>query len=114
MRIKRAVNKNKRKRAILKQTKGYFGARSKLVRTANQALMKSLQYSYVGRKLRKRDMRQLWIVRINAACRVNGLTYNKFMNGLKLKNITLNRKILADMAVNDKAGFASLVERVKA
>lgn len=114
MRIKRAVNKNKRKRAILKQTKGYFGARSKLVRVANQALMKSLQYSYVGRKLRKRDMRQLWIVRINAACRVNGLTYNKFMNGLKLKNITLNRKILADMAVNDKAGFASLVERVKA
>lgn len=114
MRIKRAVNKNKRKKAILKQTKGYFGARSKLVRVANQALMKSLQYSYVGRKLRKRDMRQLWIIRINAACRENEMTYNKFMNGLKLKNIALNRKILADMAVNDKAGFASLVERVKA
>jgi len=114
MRIKRAVNKNKHKRAILKQTKGFWGTKSKLVRVANQALMKSLQYAYIGRKLRKRDMRKLWIIRINAACRINGLSYSKFMNGLKLKNINLNRKILADMAVNDKASFASLVESVKA
>jgi len=114
MRIKRAVNKNKRKRAILKQTKGFWGSKSKLVRVANQALMKSLQYAYIGRKLRKRDMRQLWITRINAACRQNGLSYSKFMNGLKVNNINLNRKVLADMAVNDKAGFASLVEKVKA
>ncbi len=114
MRIKRAVNKNKHKRAILKQTKGFWGTKSKLVRVANQALMKSLQYAYIGRKLRKRDMRQLWIARINAACRINGLSYSKFMNGLKVKNINLNRKILADMAVNDKNGFAKLVEQVKA
>ncbi|NCB48610.1 MAG: 50S ribosomal protein L20 [Clostridia bacterium] len=114
MRIKRAVNKNKHKRAILKQTKGFWGTKSKLVRVANQALMKSLQYAYIGRKLRKRDMRKLWIARINAASRINGLSYSKFMNGLKLKNINLNRKVLADMAVNDKAGFASLVEKVKA
>ena len=114
MRIKRAVNKNKHKRSILKQAKGYWGARSKLVRVANQAVMKSLQYAYVGRKLRKRDMRSLWIARINAACRLNGLSYSKFINGLKVKNIDLNRKVLADMAVNDKVGFAQLCEKVKA
>ena len=114
MRIKRAVNKNKHKRAILKQAKGYWGARSKLVRVANQAVMKSLNYAYIGRKLRKRDMRSLWIARINAACRLNGLSYSKFINGLKVKNIDLNRKVLADMAVNDKAGFAQLCEKVKA
>jgi len=114
MRIKRAVNKNKHKRSILKQAKGYWGARSKLVRVANQAVMKSLQYAYIGRRLRKRDMRSLWIARINAACRLNGLSYSKFINGLKVKNIDLNRKVLADMAVNDKAGFAQLCEKVKA
>ena len=114
MRIKRAVNKNKHKRSILKQAKGYWGARSKLVRVANQAVMKSLQYAYVGRKLRKRDMRSLWIARINAACRLNGLSYSKFINGLKVKNLDLNRKVLADMAVNDKVGFAQLCEKVKA
>jgi len=114
MRIKRAVNKNKRKRAILKQTKGFRGSKSKLVRVANQALMKSLQYAYVGRKHRKRDMRTLWISRINAACRLNGISYSKFMNALKNNNITLNRKVLAEMAVNDKAGFTALVESVKA
>ena len=114
MRIKRAVNKNKHKRAILKQAKGYWGARSKLVRVANQAVMKSLNYAYIGRKLRKRDMRSLWIARINAACRLNGLSYSKFINGLKVKNIDLNRKVLADMAVNDKVGFAQLCEKVKA
>lgn len=114
MRIKRAVNKNKHKRAILKQAKGYWGARSKLVRVANQAVMKSLNYAYIGRKLRKRDMRSLWIARINAACRLNGLSYSKFINGLKVKKIDLNRKVLADMAVNDKTGFAQLCDKVKA
>ena len=114
MRIKRAVNKNKHKKAILKQAKGYWGSRSKLVRVANQAVMKSLNYAYIGRRLRKRDMRSLWIARINAACRINGLSYSKFINGLKVKNISLNRKILADMAVNDKVAFANLVEQVKA
>lgn len=114
MRIKRAVNKNKHKKAILKQAKGFWGAKSKLFRVANQAVMKSQKYAYIGRRLRKRDMRALWIARINAACRINGLSYSKFINGLKVKNIDLNRKILADMAVNDKVAFAKLVEQVKA
>lgn len=113
MRIKRAVNKRKHKKAILKQAKGYWGSRSKLVRVANQAVMKSQKYAYIGRRLRKRDMRTLWIARINAACRINGLSYSKFINGLKVKNISLNRKILADMAVNDKVAFANLVAQVK-
>ncbi|MBQ9792604.1 MAG: 50S ribosomal protein L20 [Clostridia bacterium] len=113
MRIKRAVNKKKHKRAILKQAKGYWGSRSKLVRVANQAVMKSQKYAYIGRRLRKRDMRTLWIARINAACRLNGVSYSKFINGLKVNNITLNRKILADMAVNDKVAFANLVAQVK-
>lgn len=113
MRIKRAVNKNKGKRAILKATKGYRGTRSKLVRVANQAMMKSLNYAYIGRKLRKRDMRSLWIARINAACRINNISYSKFIGGLKKANIDLNRKVLAEMAVNDKAAFASLVEKVR-
>ena len=114
MRIKRAVNKNKHKRAILKQTKGFWGARHRLVRVANESLMRSLMHAYIGRKLIKRDMRRLWITRINAGCRVNGISYSKFINGLKVKNITLNRKLLADMAVNDKPAFAKLVEEVKA
>ncbi len=113
MRIKRAVNKNKHKRAILKQAKGFWGTRSKLFRVANQAVMKSGKYAYIGRRLKKRDMRSLWIARINAACRINGMSYSKFINGLKVKNISLNRKILADMAVNDKNAFAKLVEQVK-
>lgn len=114
MRIKRAVNKNKHKKAILKQAKGFRGTRSKLVRVANESVMRSLRHAYIGRKLKKRDMRQLWIARINAGCRQNGLSYSKFMGGLRAKNIDLNRKVLADMAVNDKAGFAKLVEEVKA
>ena len=113
MRIKRAVNKNKGKRAILKATKGYRGSRSKLVRVANQAMMKSLTYAYIGRRLRKRDMRSLWIARINAACRINNISYSKFIGGLKKANIDLNRKVLAEMAVNDKTAFASLVEKVR-
>lgn len=114
MRVKRAVNKNKHKKAILKQAKGFRGTRSKLVRVANESVMRSLRHAYIGRKLKKRDMRQLWITRINAGCRQNGLSYSKFMGGLKAKNINLNRKVLADMAVNDKAGFSKLVEEVKA
>lgn len=114
MRIKRAVNKNKHKKAILKQAKGFWGTRSKLVRVANQSVMRSGRYAYIGRRLRKRDMRALWIARINAACRLNGTSYSKFINGLKVKNINLNRKILADMAVNDKEAFTKLVEQVKA
>ena len=114
MRIKRAVNKNKHKKAILKQAKGYWGRRSKVVRVANEAVMKSGQYAFAGRRRKKRDMRSLWIARINAACRLNGISYSKFINGLKVKDINLNRKVLADMAVNDKAGFTALVEKVKA
>ena len=114
MRIKRAVNKNKHKKAILKQAKGYWGRRSKVVRVANEAVMKSGQYAFAGRRRKKRDMRSLWIARINAACRLNDISYSKFINGLKVKDINLNRKVLADMAVNDKAGFTALVEKVKA
>lgn len=114
MRIKRAVNKNKHKKAILKQAKGFWGSRSKLFRVANESVMRSLRHAYIGRKLKKRDMRRLWITRINAGCRINGISYSKFMSGLKNKNIDLNRKVLADMAVNDKQAFAKLVEEVKA
>ena len=113
MRIKRSVNALKKRRAILKQAKGYRGAKSKLYRVARQAVMKSGQYAYVGRKLKKRDMRRLWIVRINAGCRANGLSYSVFINGLKNNNINLNRKVLADMAVNDVASFNKLCDMVK-
>ena len=113
MRIKRGVNAVKKRRKILKSAKGYFGAKSKLYRVARQAVMKSMMYAYIGRKAKKRDFRKLWIARINAACRINGISYSKFMHGLKLADISLNRKILADMAVNDAAGFASIVEIAK-
>lgn len=114
MRIKRGVNGVKKRRKIMKLAKGYFGAKSKLYRVAREAVMKSLNYSYVGRKAKKRDFRRLWIARINAACRLNGISYSKFMHGLNLAEITLNRKVLADMAVNDAAGFAALAEKAKA
>ena len=113
MRIKRAVNGVKKRRAILKQAKGYRGAKSKLYRVAREAVMKSGQYAYIGRRLKKRNFRSLWIQRINAACRINDISYSKFMFGLKKANITLNRKVLADMAVNDAEGFAKLVETAK-
>lgn len=113
MRIKRAVNSNKKRRAILKQAKGYFGARGKLYRVAKQAVMKSGKYAYIGRRLRKRDFRSLWITRINAACRLNNISYSKFMHGLKKSNVNLNRKMLAELAVNDPAGFTKLVEQAK-
>lgn len=114
MRIKRGVNAVKKRRKILKLSKGYFGAKSKLYRIARQAVMKSLAYAYVGRKAKKRDFRKLWIARINAAARLNGLSYSKFMHGLSLAEINLNRKVLADMAVNDAQGFAALCETAKA
>mgnify|MGYP000189535255 CR=1 FL=1 len=112
-RVKGAVTTRKRHKKILKLAKGYRGAKSKLFRTANEAVMKSLVYSYIGRKQRKRDFRQLWIARINAAARLNGLSYSKFMYGLKLAGVELNRKVLADMAVNDAEGFATLAELAK-
>ncbi len=112
-RVKGGPKTHARRKKVLKLAKGYFGAKSKLYRIANQAVMKSLVYAYRDRKAKKRDFRKLWITRINAAARMNGLSYSKFMNGLKKSNIQLNRKILADMAVNDAEGFAQLVEKVK-
>ncbi len=114
MRIKRAVNGVKKRRKIMKLSKGYFGAKSKLYRVARQAVMKSLTYAYVGRKSKKRDFRKLWIARINAGCRLNGISYSKFMHGMNVLGLNLNRKVLSDMAINDAAGFTSLVEKVKA
>ena len=113
-RIKGAVTTRKRHKKILKLAKGYRGAKSKQFRTANQAVMKSLVYAYVGRKQKKREFRQLWISRINAAARMNGMSYSQFMNGLKKADITLNRKVLAEIAVSDAAAFTSLVEKAKA
>ena len=113
MRIKRGVNAIKKRRKILKSAKGYFGAKSKLYRVARQAVMKSQNYSYVGRKLKKRDFRSLWITRINAAARLNGLNYSKFMSGLKKNGIDLNRKVLADLAVSDPSAFAALCDKVR-
>ena len=114
MRIKRGVNAVKKRRKILKLAKGYYGNKSKNYRIAREAVMKSLNYAYVGRKLRKRDMRQLWIARINAGARINGLSYSKLMHGLKVAGITLNRKMLADLAVTDAPAFAELCGKAKA
>lgn len=114
MRIKRGVNAVKKRRKIMRQAKGYFGAKSKLYRVARQAVMKSGNYAYVGRKQKKRDFRQLWIARINAAARLNGMSYSTFMHGLKVANIDLNRKVLADIAVNDATAFTALCEKAKA
>ncbi len=113
-RIKGGLNAKKRHNRTLKLAKGYRGARSKQYRIAKQSVMRALATAYAGRKQKKRQFRQLWIARINAACRMNGLSYSKFMHGLKVAGIDLNRKVLADMAVNDKEGFASLVEVAKA
>ncbi|HCO18598.1 MULTISPECIES: 50S ribosomal protein L20 [Gudongella] len=112
-RVKRAINAKKKHKKILKQAKGYFGAKSKLFRPANQAVMKSLNYAYIGRKQRKRDFRKLWIARINAAARLNGMSYSRFINGLKKANIEVNRKMLSEMAIHDSEGFAKLVEIAK-
>ncbi len=109
-RVKHSVSTRKRRKKILKLAKGYFGSKSKLFRVANQQVMKSLAYAYRDRKVRKRDFRKLWITRINAAARNNGLSYSRFMNGLKKAGVAVNRKMLADLAVNDPAAFSSLVK----
>jgi len=112
-RVKSAKKTRARHRKVLKLAKGYWGAKSRSFRAANQAVMRSLVYAYRDRRARKRDFRKLWITRINAAARLNDMSYSKFMHGLKTAGITIDRKILADMAVNDAKGFASLVEKVK-
>ncbi|MCG0274548.1 MAG: 50S ribosomal protein L20 [Thermosediminibacteraceae bacterium] len=113
-RVKKGVTARRRHKKILKLAKGYYGAKSKRFKIANQAVLKSLMYAYVGRKLKKRDFRRLWITRINAAARANGLSYSKFINGLKKAGIQINRKMLAEMAVHDQGGFSQLVEIAKA
>ena len=112
-RIKGGLNAKKKHNRVLKLAKGYRGARSKQYRVAKQSVMRALTSAYAGRKQKKRQYRQLWIARINAGARLNGLSYSKFMYGLKLAGVELNRKVLADMAVNDAHGFASLVELAK-
>ncbi len=112
-RVKGGVNAKKNHKNILRQAKGYFGSKHTLFRTAKQAVIRSLQYSYVGRKRRKRDFRRLWIARINAACRSNGTNYSQFMSGLKKNNIDINRKILSEMAIHNPDDFKALVEKVK-
>lgn len=112
-RIKGGLGAKKRHNRVLKLAKGYRGARSKQYRVAKQSVMRALTSSYAGRKERKRQFRRLWIARINAAARINGLSYSKFMYGLKLADVEMNRKILADMAVNDAAGFTTLAELAK-
>ena len=109
MRVKMGANALKRKRKVMKAAKGYFGAKSKQYRTAKAQVMRSGNFAYVGRKLEKRNMRQLWIARINAACRLNDVSYSVFMHGLKEANITLNRKVLAEIAVSDEVAFKNLV-----
>ena len=113
-RVKGALMTRKRRKKTLKLAKGYFGAKSKHFKMAKQAVMKSGNYAYIGRKQRKRDFRRLWIPRISAACRKNDISYSVFMNGLKKANIALNRKMLAEIAVSDEAAFKALVEKAKA
>ena len=113
-RIKGGIGARKHHNRVLKLAKGYYGARSKQYRCAKQTVMKALTNAYAGRKQKKRQFRQLWIARINAAARMNGLSYSRLMYGLKLADIDLNRKVIADMAVNDPAGFAKLAEAAKA
>ena len=112
-RVKGAVTTRARRKSVLKRAKGYFGAKSIRFRMANQAVMKSLNYAYIGRRLKKRDFRSLWIARINAAARMNGLTYSKLIAGLKKANVTINRKMLAEIAVSDAKAFAELAEIAK-
>ena len=113
-RVKRAVNAVKKRRKVFKLAKGYFGAKSKQYRAAAEQVRRSLRYAYVGRKLKKRDFRRLWIARINAAARMNGLSYSRMINGLKVAGIQIDRKVLSDIAINDAAGFTKLAEAAKA
>ena len=112
-RVKRGVMARRRHKKVLKQAKGYYNARRKVFRVAKQAVTKALQYAYIGRKQKKRHFRTLWIARINAAARINGMSYSRFMNGLMKAGITLDRKVPADIAVHDAAGFAALAEKAK-
>ena len=112
-RIKRAVNSRKNHKKVLKLAKGYYGGRSKLFKTANESVMRGLRNAYIGRKLKKRDFRKLWIARINAASRLSDLSYSRFMNGMKLAGIDINRKMLSEIAINDPKAFAELVEVAK-
>ncbi|MBR6102848.1 MAG: 50S ribosomal protein L20 [Ruminococcus sp.] len=113
-RVKGAMMTRKRRNKTLKLAKGYFGAKSKHFKMAKQAVMKSGQYAYIGRRQKKRDFRQLWITRISAACKLNGMNYSTFMNGLNKAGITLNRKMLSEIAINDPASFTAIVEKAKA
>ena len=112
-RIKRAVNAVKKRRMIFKLSKGYFGAKSKQYRAASEQVRRSLRYAFVGRKMKKRDFRRLWIARINAGARMNGLSYSRLMDGLKKNGIDINRKMLSELAINDAAAFTALCEKVK-
>lgn len=112
-RVKRAVSSHKKRRKIMKLAKGYYGAKSKQYRSAKLAVMRAQNHAYIGRRIKKREFRQLWIARINAAARINGLSYSRFINGLKLANIEVNRKMLAEMAVNDAPSFAQLAKVAK-
>ena len=113
-RIKGATMTRKRRNKVLKLAKGYYGSKHSLFKTAKQAVMKSGQYAYIGRKQKKRDFRALWITRISAACKLNGMNYSTFMNGCKKAGITLNRKMLSEIAINDAAGFTKITEQAKA
>ena len=112
-RVKRGVTAHRRHKKLLTRAKGYYNARRKVFRVAKQAVTKALQYAYIGRKRKKRDFRSLWIVRINAAARLNGLSYSRLMNGLKKANVTLDRKALADLAIHDAAAFTAVAEQAK-
>ena len=113
-RIKGAMMTRKRRKKAIKLAKGYWGSKKNHYKLANEQVMKSLKYAYVGRKLKKRDFRRLWITRISAACKMNGINYSQFMNGLKKAGVTLNRKMLSEIAVSDKAAFTALVAQAKA
>lgn len=113
-RVKGALATRKRRKKILKLAKGYWGSKSRHFKMAKQAVMKSGNYAYIGRKQKKREFRQLWITRISAACKMNGINYSQFMNGCKKAGITLNRKMLSEIAIHDAAGFTAIVEQAKA
>ena len=112
-RVKGGIMSQKRRKKVLKLAKGYYGARHRLFRTAKQAVMKSGRYAFIGRKQKKREFSKLWITRISAGCKMNGMNYSTFMNGLKKSGVTLNRKMLSEMAIHDAAGFTALCEQAK-
>ena len=112
-RVKRAVNALKKRRKVFRLSKGYFGAKSKQYRAASEQVRRSLRYAYIGRKHKKRDFRRLWIARINAAARINGLSYSRMINGLKVAGVDINRKVLSELAISDPAAFAALAEKAK-